>query len=166
MTKDGNKGTHGMKTEPHTIKTETATIVFNGGEPLDGCPPENESGWEWAKKWEDAANIESDGEGPQWKFDCGFKLDYDGPAVQIDGRFYPPKAGYGPGWDGTVSLRVGDNLILERTFQLYTIEELRTHVEAYVRALTKRVGETIESALHDGELDGILSGNDAKKKEA
>lgn len=117
--------------EQHTIKHATGVAVFNGGEPLPGCP----KSWDEAHAWEDRANVakEEEWSEPNWKFDCGFKLDFDGSAVRISSRFYPPKAGYGPTWDGTVSLMVGDKTFHEKNFDCKSLDELRAKVESYVR---------------------------------
>ena len=81
-------------------------MIFNGGEPLPGCP-EN---FEEANKWTDNANKDKDEfHEPKWSFDCGFKLDFDGPIIDISSRFYPPKKHYGEGWDGTITVLLMGN---------------------------------------------------------
>ncbi len=77
-------------------------VIFNGGNPLPGSP----ESWEEAHRWEESANEEKDGlHEPHWKFDCGFKLDFDGPLLDISSRFYPPANYYVSevGWEGACS---------------------------------------------------------------
>ena len=58
------------------IQAQGRIIIINGGDPLPNCP----ASWDEAHKWADVANEEKSEYGePLWKFDCGFKLDYDGP---------------------------------------------------------------------------------------
>lgn len=138
-----------QETEPHTIKTDTSTIVFNGGKPLKGCPPVNEAGWKWAHSWEALANGDADEWSVAWKFDCGFKLDYDGPVVSISSRFYPPKEGYGPTWDGHVGVHIGDDKVSDKAFDCPTLEELRAEVELYVHGVTKKIEAAVRDAVKE-----------------
>lgn len=106
-------------------------IILNGGHPLAGCP-EN---WEEANGWADEANskkcIHNE---PSWSFDCGFKLDFDGPILSVSSRFYPPKEYYGDGWDGMVTIGLLGKPIVEKKFECDTLEELRCDVEKYVKS--------------------------------
>jgi hypothetical protein len=63
-------------------------IIFNGGDPIKDCPED----WITAELWEQVANkATKQSESPVWRFDCGFKLDFDGPIVSFESRFYPPQ---------------------------------------------------------------------------
>lgn len=120
--------------EDNIIKLRDGTIaVFNGGNALDGCP----------KSYDEADQIEltlnsgeskEDWEGmsPRWSFDCGYKLDYDGPLISVSSRFYPPKTHYGPTWDGTVSIYFLDKTVSEKKFDCKTLDELKTQVDNYI----------------------------------
>ncbi len=114
------------------IKTGNGTMIMNGGNPLKGCP-EN---WDDARAWETAQNKDkNDGYEPIWSFDCGFKLDFDGPLLSVSSRFYPPKTHYGPKWDGTVSVLFLGKTIKKQEFECPTIDELKEQVEKYVAGL-------------------------------
>lgn len=109
-------------------------LIFNGGNPLPGCPKD----WDEARAIEDAANNgKNDFHEPRWKFDCGFKLDFDGPLVDISSRFYPPKTDYGPKWDGTVTIYLLGEEIAEIKFESEKLEELRAAVESNVKELAE-----------------------------
>ena len=41
--------------------------------------------WSWASKVNKLREFFQD---PKWSWDCGFKLDFDGPLVHIESRFY------------------------------------------------------------------------------
>lgn len=117
------------------------TIILNGGNPIDDCP----KFWDDANAWIKKVNEHADGCGfiPKWSFDCGFKLDFDGPILSITSRFYPPKTGYGPKWDGDATVvLMGENLKTFK-FKCDTLEELKEKVEA----LVKKIGNEIEVNL-------------------
>lgn len=106
-------------------------LIFDGCNPLPGCP-EN---WEQAKEWEEKANGEKDKfTNPIWSWDCGFKLDFDGPLVSVSSRFYPPKTHYGPRWDGTIHIEVLGKEVITREFDCASLEELRGKAEAFVQS--------------------------------
>lgn len=112
------------------------TAIVNGGDPLPGCP-EN---WDDAKAWQGAANKAVEGEqAPKWGFDCGFKLDYDGPLITIESRFYPPKSHYGPMWDGQATLRISGRIVEEKKFDCDSLDELKQQVEAYKDLIQSKI---------------------------
>jgi len=112
------------------IKTNDHVIIFNGGKPLEGCP----KSWDDAHKWEDKANAGKDEYSePKWKWDCGFKLDFDGSLIEVSSRFYPPKEHYRSTWDGTVSLFICGKIFAEKEFDCKTLDELQIEVENYVK---------------------------------
>ena len=111
-------------------------IVINGGEPLEGCP----KSWDEAHKWEKQVNGNKEEIlDVVWKYDCGFKLDYDGGLLYISSRFYPPKEHYGETWDGTVTIYLAGNTINKKAFDCKTLEELRKQVEGYVSSLADKI---------------------------
>lgn len=111
-------------------------IIFNGGDPLEGCP----ESWEEANAWtKDANGDNEEWEQPLWSFDCGFKLDYDGPILRINSRFYPPKTHYGPTWDGSVTVYIFDKEVEERKFDCKTLGELKQEVDKYISELRNRI---------------------------
>lgn len=119
--------------ENNIIKHATGVAIINGGNPLTGCPTD----WAEAEALINSFNEgKEEGEEPKWSFDCGFKLDFDGPLLRISSRFYPPKTHYGPTWDGTVTLYFLDEQISEKKFDCQSIEELRDQVESYVKGIT------------------------------
>ncbi len=114
------------------LKIDNKTIIFNGGEPLEGCP----KSWDEAYKWVDKANANKNEHcEPKWKFDCGFKLDFDGPILDIESRFYPPKTHYGDKWDGNLSVRVLGKTIHEKYFEEDTLDQLKEAVESFVKQI-------------------------------
>ena len=119
--------------EDNIIKHSKGVAIINGGNPLNDCPTD----WEWAENWAEGANKNS--EGIDWNWDCGFKLDYDGPILRVSSRFYPPKTHYGKTWDGNVSIYLFDNEILKKEFDCPTLEDLKKEVESFVSHYIKVV---------------------------
>jgi hypothetical protein len=117
------------------INLPGSTLIFNGGNPMPGCP-EN---WEEAKVVLEKLNDDLDEEGPLWKFDCGFKLDFDGGIIKVSSRFYPPKSHYGPNWDGSCKIFLLDKMIASKQFNCVSLDELKLQVEAYVKEFTDRL---------------------------
>jgi len=111
------------------ISSSKGIIIINGGDPLPGCP----QNWDDAYKWEEKANADREEfEGPTWKWDCGFKLDYDGPLLRVSSRFYPPKTHYGPKWDGYITVLLGNEEILSKEIETDTLDELKLAAEKFV----------------------------------
>jgi hypothetical protein len=119
-------------------------VIINGGEPLNGCPKD----WDEAKKIEDGLNKDKDDDNktlePCWSFDCGFKLDYDGPILSISSRFYPPKQHYGPTWDGKVKMYFMGNVLFEKSFDCKTLDELKTKVDEYINSITESIKNSLK----------------------
>jgi hypothetical protein len=113
------------------------TYIFNGGNPLPNSP----DSWDHAKQIENDLNEKSIY--IEWKFDCGFKLDYDGPIVQISSRFYPPAHYYGPHWDGEVELLFLDDTLASKHFEYETLAELAKNVKLYVDELIQKIGNIL-----------------------
>lgn len=120
------------------------TAIINGGNPLNDCPTNSDD----ANKWQNLANEEDpDCEDsnpfnmfrPKWRWDCGFKLDYDGGMLSISSRFYPPKTHYGETWDGTVGVYLLGEMIREKKFDCETLEQLKQEVEGYVQSLEEKL---------------------------
>lgn len=109
-------------------------VITNGGEALADCPTD----WDWAKKWQEAANNNIE-DGPKWSWDCGFKLDFDGPIISVSSRFYPPKSHYGSTWDGTCTISILGKVAEEKKFDCPSLEELRRQVEAYIKSISERI---------------------------
>ncbi len=126
--------------ENNIIQHPTGTIIMNGGNPLEGCPKD----WDEAKLIQEQLNEHKDEDEPQWKFDCGFKLDYDGSIITIGSRFYPPKTHYGATWDGTVNVYFMGKEIKEKKFDCPTLDELKKQVEAYVQTVIDGMLATIK----------------------
>lgn len=126
------------------------TIIINGGAPLEGCP----ESWEQAREIEEKLNGGKDKEEmvkqfqePVWSFDCGFKLDYDGPILRISSRFYPPKTHYGPTWDGTVKAYILDKQITEKKFDCKSLTDLKTEVDTYVNSIREKIEHALKDTL-------------------
>ena len=117
------------------INNSQGKAIINGGDPLPGCPID----WDWARKWQETANEGFIEEGPKWSWDCGFKLDFDGPIISVSSRFYPPKSHYGSSWDGNVSFFLMGKLIEKKSFDCESLEELKKEVEFYVSLIASRI---------------------------
>jgi hypothetical protein len=129
--------------ENNIIEHANGTIIVNGGNQLEGCP----------KDWDEARAIElklnngedkKDGGKPFWDFDCGFKLDYDGPLLSVNSRFYPPKTHYGPTWDGTVTISLMGEEIIEKKFDCPTLDQLKIQVEAFVKSVSDKIADLLK----------------------
>jgi len=121
--------------ENNIIKHEAGTIIICGGNPLEGCPKD----WDEAKNIIEKLNEGKEDREPQWSFDCGFKLDYDGGLLSIESRFYPPKTHYGETWDGTVHVYLLDKTIEEKKFDCQTLDELKKQVDEYVNSIIEKL---------------------------
>jgi len=115
-----------------------STAIINGGNPLPGCPESWEEAYRLEEQLNNGKSIE-DIEGPVWDFDCGFKLDYDGPLLSVSSRFYPPKTHYGGTWDGTVTVFLCGNGIAEKKFDCPTVNQLKAEVEGYIKSITGKI---------------------------
>lgn len=94
--------------------------------------------WDRAYRWANFANRDKPEFGvPKWKWDCGFKLDFDGPLLRVYSRFYKVSAG----WRGSTDLMIGDETVIEEEFICGTREELRQKVELKTEEWTQRVKE-------------------------
>jgi len=115
-------------------KTKDCTMIFNGGNALDGCP----ESYDEANKWVDFANANKiEFHEPKWAFDCGFKLDFDGPILDVSSRFYPPKTHYGPKWDGTVTILLLGKETHKESFKCETLDQLKIAVETFIKKFTE-----------------------------
>jgi hypothetical protein len=97
-------------------------------EPRKDFPTDFEEAYRWADV---ANNGAQDWERPIWRWDCGFKLDYDGPILRFNSRFYPPKAHYGDTWDGVVTVVLLGEEIHQEEFDCETLEDLKNAVQKY-----------------------------------
>lgn len=121
--------------ESNIIKHEHGTIIICGGDPLEGCPKD----WNEAEVIIKKLNEGKEDREPQWSFDCGFKLDYDGGLLSINSRFYPPKTHYGATWDGTIHLYLLNKYIEEKKFDCQTLDELKSKVDNYINDIIEKV---------------------------
>jgi len=104
--------------------------------------------WDNAKVWQDNANMGKDVYAePEWRFDCNFKLDFDGALLRISSRFYPPHYNIGDWWEGNVSVLFLDKEILRKYFKCDTLDELKSEVEKF----TSDYGKTISNLIGKGE---------------
>lgn len=116
------------------------TIIISGGNALKDCPTDYDKANEWAEKANE--NIEY-GE-PEWSWDCGFKLDYDGGLINVSSRFYPPKTHQGNTWDGNVSISIGGKEIKRTAFDCETLEELKNEVENHIKEIKTKIESMID----------------------
>lgn len=104
--------------------------------------------WEDAYKWQDAANIgKEDYKQAVWSFDCGLKLDFDGPLASISSRFYPPTKHYGAGWDGKISVMIMDHVIGEYEITADSLDELKSKAEGAEAELRLMVVKRLENLI-------------------
>jgi len=128
---------------PGEIHLGNQHMIINGGNPLHDCPTD----WDKANEWQDNANQSAEGKDPKWRWDCGFKLDYDGSLVTVSSRFYPPKTHYGSKWDGCVGISLLQEELVTKKFEENTLEELKIAVEEFVNGFTKRILQFTEERL-------------------
>ncbi len=119
------------------IQIADKTLIISGGNALPGCPND----WDEAKIIQEKLNKDKCDDEPAWRFDCGFKLDFDGPLVSISSRFYPPKTHYGATWDGSVSVYLMGKELSTKKFDCATLDELTSQVEKYVQTITKGIND-------------------------
>lgn len=131
----------------------TQVIIIANGKPLEGsdCPVDWDVANALTKKW----NAENwDNECIRWRFDCGFKLDFDGGMINVTSRFYPPQEFYGAGWDGSVKVYDGfGNDILEKEFKTETIEDLRLQIETFVKSLITKTANFLKESIKPDMYD-------------
>jgi len=115
------------------INHSNGTIIINGGNPLPGCPTD----WEQAKIIQ--KHLNKDKITPKWEFDCGFKLDCDGPIVEVSSRFYPPTTHGGSTWDGYVHIYFFGEEIEKKKFDCLSLEELQIQVGQYINNIADKI---------------------------
>lgn len=106
--------------------------------------------WEAAEQFEKSAN---EGKAiylePEWKFDCGFKLDFDGGIVVISSRFYPPVrqqavARADRKWDGEIKVLILGELIHAEQIEEATLEQLRVKVEIFKKQYCEKIKKALK----------------------
>jgi len=106
--------------------------------------------WEEAEAWESVANKSNstwDMHGPRWRFDCGFKLDYDGGIIQINSRFYPCRYTNGDfAWDGHISVYVLKCRIGDKHIKAANLKELRGKSEEYMNSIASAIHGVIKKS--------------------
>lgn len=125
----------------NVIQLGNHILIVNGGNPIPNsdCPKSHEECYDIEK------SLNKDTiEGLNWKFDCGFKLDFDGDLLTVSSRFYPPKTHYGEKWDGYCEIYLLNQLIDSKKFETDTLPELKEQVENYVRMFIKELEEEME----------------------
>lgn len=139
----GDKGVKELADELETgepLAGKPYKVIINGGESLPGCPHSSKQAHEWADK----ANGDAEETHPRWSWDCGYKLNYDGALIEVSSRFYPPKAHYGPTWDGSVFILMMNKIIAEKKFDCPTLEELKKQVTEYVNGFADKLKNLLE----------------------
>lgn len=100
--------------------------------------------WDYAYEWQEKVNQDKNKyESVIWNWDCGFKLDYDGPILRISSRFYPIGLRSNTSWDGNVSIMFGTDKIHEKQFISESLDELKISVETYVENITNCLNNII-----------------------
>jgi hypothetical protein len=100
--------------------------------------------WDNANSWEEKANEKKEiFDEPKWKWDCNFKLDFDGSLLSISSRFYPPNKNKGDWWEGAVTVRFLEEQILVKKFSCGSLDELKKEVEKF----TNHYADSIKSRL-------------------
>ncbi len=106
-----------------------------------------EQKWVAAYKWQDLSNLGKNEFGcPKWRFDCCFKLDFDGPLMSVSSRFYPPNEPCGiQDWYGDVCLVMFEKELSRKDFRCNSIDELKVQVESYVEETKNKIYLAIQS---------------------
>ena len=102
--------------------------------------------WDNARIWADTANEDKQPEWsePNWSWDCGLKLDFDGGILRVSSRFYQ---GIEDIFDGSVSFYIGDAELFNREFSSKHIDVLKKDVEEYVKAVTDNIQQLCSTNL-------------------
>ena len=102
--------------------------------------------WDNARVWADSANTNKQPEWaePNWSWDCGLKLDFDGGLMRVSSRFYQ---GGEDIFDGSVSFYIGDVELFKREFSSRHIDVLKKEVEEYVKAVTENIQQLCSTNL-------------------
>jgi len=106
-----------------------------------------EQKWDSAYKWQDLSNSgKNEDNSPKWRFDCCFKLDFDGPLMSVSSRFYPPNESYGiQSWSGDVCIYMFGKEMSRKDFKCNSIDELKVQVESYVEETKNKIYLAIQS---------------------
>ena len=91
-----------------------------------------ELNWMNAEIWQEKANLEKEDYDPAWSWDCGFKLDFDGSLVRVSSRFYPPHKNSSGIWEGKVTIRLLDEILIEKELKNSDLNYLKTETENFV----------------------------------
>lgn len=127
-------------------------FISSGGDPLKDCPRDFDTADRWAKH---ANGDNTKFYHPVWSWDCGFKLDYDGPMLSVSSRFYPPKTHYGDKWDGSVQIVATGETVLKKQFECETLEQLRDDVESFVEGLKDKLSAKLSGVLEYKATDTL-----------
>ena len=132
----------------NVIKTDTHTLIFNGGQPLKDTP----QNWAAAEAWAEQANNANPNIVPPekthpltWSWDCGFKLDFDGGLVEVGSRFYHPSTYGGPNWAGTVTVFIAHKKAIEKRFDCPDLPQLEKEVNAFISEIQARLFAALDS---------------------
>lgn len=99
-----------------------------------------ELNWDNAKLWQEQVNEKKEiYDEPKWRWECGFKLDFDGSLLRVSSRFYPPHKNTGNWWEGNVTVYFLDEELLKKKFKCDTLEELKTEVEKFTNHYAKAI---------------------------
>ncbi len=89
--------------------------------------------WEESTLWEAKVNAGKADNELKWKWDCNFKLDFDGGLVSVESRFYPPSYHKEGLWTGTLRVKVLRDYVLQKEFEGKTLEHLHEQVESFIK---------------------------------
>ncbi len=117
-----------------------------GGSPKGDCPLTFKDAWAWA----DNANGQSYSphepvDQPIWKWDCGMKLDYDGPLISVSSRFYPPSERNGDLWKGDCHVYHKLEELCLREFECASLDELKESVEAFIKEVDAKIASAFKA---------------------
>jgi len=98
--------------------------------------------WKDAEKWQENQNDKLKGD-IKWRWDCGFKLDFDGGIVTVESRFYPPHKNNHNGWEGTMTFNIMGEKWTSFNLKKDTLDEIKNEA----LNLLKRQSEIIKSRM-------------------
>jgi len=85
------------------------------------------------ESWIETVNKDKDPQsGPYWACDYGLKLDFDGPLVRVNSRFYTVRRKDKKTWEGEVQILLLYTELARKAFKADTKEKLRELVEEYI----------------------------------
>jgi len=104
--------------------------------------------WYEANLWQQIANKDKEiYNEPKWKWDCDFKLHFDGSLLTVDSFFLPPRYNKMHGkWFGTLLIEFLGDEILRKEIESDSLDDLKDAVESFVNDYVNKIKDGIKNA--------------------